>query len=327
MSDVTHSHLGSLGLSARAARLYSRLLGTGPLTPAQLADRLDEPEETLAAALSELAAVALIAPLGHEGDPVVPLDPAAGLQLLASRRKADLNAGTTAVAAAYEAYRRAHSLTPGAPTVEVLEQASLQRKVVELERSAVSQVRSFDTAPYGAATIANPVEIANLGRGVSYRVLYAQSSVETPDYFQGNIVPCTAAGEEARMAPSVPAKMMLVDDRFALVSLSSVHADTHHGALLVHPCSLLPALSALFESAWQSARPLAAREGENTTVLRPLERRLLALLAAGVADEAAARNLGISKRTLARAVERLMSLAGVSSRFQLGVHAKSEGWL
>lgn len=62
MSDVTHSHLGSLGLSARAARLYSRLLGTGPLTPAQLADRLDEPEETLAAALSELAAVALIAP-------------------------------------------------------------------------------------------------------------------------------------------------------------------------------------------------------------------------------------------------------------------------
>ncbi|NEE55087.1 hypothetical protein G3M55_62205, partial [Streptomyces sp. SID8455] len=100
---------------------YSRLLGTGPLTPAQLADRLDEPEETLAAALSELAAVALIAPLGHEGDPVVPLDPAAGLQLLASRRKADLNAGTTAVVAAYEAYRRAHSLTPGAPTVEVLE--------------------------------------------------------------------------------------------------------------------------------------------------------------------------------------------------------------
>lgn len=129
------------------------------------------------------------------------------------------------------------------------------------------------------------------------------------------------------MAPSVPAKMMLVDDRFALVSLSSVHADTHHGALLVHPCSLLPALSALFESAWRSARPLDAREGRSTTVLRPLERRLLALLAAGVADEAAARNLNVSKRTLARAVERLMSLAGVSSRFQLGVHAKSEGWL
>ncbi|MEV6858797.1 TrmB family transcriptional regulator [Streptomyces microflavus] len=327
MSDVTNSHLGVLGLSAPAARVYSRLLGAGPLTPAQLSAHVDEPEGVLAAALAELASFALLAPLGQEGDLVVPMDPTAGLHLLASQREADLNAGMTAVLAAYESYRRAHSLTPGAPTVEVIDQPSLQRKVVELERSVVTQVRSFDTAPYGAPTIANPVEIANLGRGVSYRVLYAQSSVETPDYFQGNIVPCTAAGEEARMAPSVPAKMMLVDDRFALVSLSSIHADTHHGALLVHPCSLLPALSALFEFAWQSARPLDAREGESSTVLRPMERRLLALLAAGVADEAAARNLGISKRTLARAVERLMSLAGVSSRFQLGVHAEAEGWL
>lgn len=327
MSDVTHSHLDALGLSASAARVYSRLLGAGPLTPEQLAAYVEGPDGTLAAALSELASFALLAPLGQDGDPVVPLDPTAGLHRLASQRKADLNAGMTAVVAAYESYRRTHSLTPGAPTVEVLEQASLQRKVVELERGAVGQVRSFDTAPYGAPTIANPVEIDNLGRGVSYRVLYAQSSVEMPDYFQGNIVPCTAAGEEARMAPSVPAKMMLVDDRFALVSLSSVHADTHHGALLVHPCSLLPALSALFEFAWQSARPLVAGDGEGPTVLRPMERRLLALLAAGVADEAAARNLDISKRTLARAVERLMSLAGVSSRFQLGVHARTEGWL
>lgn len=326
MPDVTSSPLGALGLSAPAARVYSRLLGAGPLTPGQLAESVDEPEGALAAALSELASFALLAPLGQDGDLVVPLDPTAGLHLLASQREADLNAGMTTVIAAYESYRRAHSLTPGAPTVEVIDQASLQRKVVELERSVVGQVRSFDTAPYGAP-IANPVEIANLGRGVSYRVLYAQSSVETPDYFQGNIVPCTAAGEEARVAPSVPAKMMLVDDRFALVSLSSVHADTHHGALLVHPCSLLPALSALFEFAWRSARPLAARVGEGSTVLRPMERRLLALMAAGVADEAAARNLGISKRTLARAVERLMSLAGVSSRFQLGVHAKAEGWL
>ncbi|MYV71164.1 hypothetical protein GT043_35600 [Streptomyces sp. SID2131] len=327
MSPVTESQLGSFGLSPLAARAYRHLLDTGPLTPEQLGADLEVPGPHLRDALEQLVSSALLAPPHQDDDPVVPLDPTAGLQLLASQQQARLTAAVTAAVASYDSYRRTHSLAPGAPTVEVIEQASLQRTVVELERGVVTQVRSFDTAPYGAPSIANPIEIDNLARGVSYRVLYAQSTVEDTERYQQNILPCVAAGEEARSAPSVPAKMMLIDDRLALVSLSSMHADTHHGALLVHRCSLLPALSALFESAWKAARPLGPARSEGDTVLRPVDRRLLALLAAGVPDEAAARNLNISKRTLARAIERLMSLAGASSRFQLGLHARTEGWL
>ncbi|MGV9690031.1 TrmB family transcriptional regulator [Streptomyces sp. NPDC003444] len=327
MSPVTEAQLASFGLSALAAQVYRHLLDVGPLTLEQLCADLQTSEARMREALEQLASSALLAPVDRAGELVVPLDPTAGLQLLASQQQAHLSAVITAAAASYEAYRRTHSLVPGAPTVEVIEQASLQRTVVELERGAISQVRSFDTAPYGAPSIANPNEVDNLARGVSYRVLYAQSTVEDTERYQKNILPCVAAGEEARSAPSVPAKMMLIDDRLALVSLSSMHADTHHGALLVHRCSLLPALSALFEFAWKTARPLVAAQDERETVLRPMDRRLLALLAAGVPDEAAARNLNISKRTLARAIERLMSLAGASSRFQLGLHAHAEGWL
>ncbi|WP_121832567.1 hypothetical protein [Streptomyces sp. S1] len=327
MSPVTESQLTSFGLSRLAARVYRHLLDTEPRTPEQLGADLGVSGPLLQGALEQLGSFALLAPSHQADDPVILLDPTAGLHLLASQQQARLTAAVTAAVASYDSYRRTYSLMPGAPTVEVIEQASLQRVVAELERGAVHQVRSFDTAPYGAPTIDNPIEVDNLARGVSYRVLYAQSSVEDAERYQKNILPCIAAGEEARSAPSVPAKMMLVDDRLALVSLSYAYADVHHGALLVHRCSLLPALSALFEFAWRTARPLGPVRGDAGAALRPVDRRLLALLAAGVSDEAAARNLNISKRTLARAVERLMSLAGASSRFQLGLHARAEGWL
>ena len=125
--------------------------------------------------------------------------------------------------------------------------------------------------------------------------------------------------------------MIIVDDRVAMVSLTASHADTHHSSVLVHWCSLLPALIALFESYWEKAATLttvapnsAAPAG--TARLRPVEQQLINLLATGVTDEIAARNLGLSRRTVTRHVERLMSLTGTSSRFQLALKAKEAGW-
>ena len=59
----------------------------------------------------------------------------------------------------------------------------------------------------------------------------------------------------------------------------------------------------------------------------PIERRLLALLATGAADDTIARTLGISRRTFFRYLERLMNRTGASTRFQLALHAARENWL
>ncbi|MGH3735455.1 MAG: LuxR C-terminal-related transcriptional regulator [Micromonosporaceae bacterium] len=58
-----------------------------------------------------------------------------------------------------------------------------------------------------------------------------------------------------------------------------------------------------------------------------MERRLLALLAAGAGDETIARTLGVSRRTFFRYLEKLMSRAGATTRFQLAMHATRQGWL
>lgn len=59
----------------------------------------------------------------------------------------------------------------------------------------------------------------------------------------------------------------------------------------------------------------------------PAELLLLQLLADGAKDEAAARSLGVSVRTVRRMVADLMRRLDARSRFQAGILAKRRGWL
>ena len=53
---------------------------------------------------------------------------------------------------------------------------------------------------------------------------------------------------------------------------------------------------------------------------------ILALLLAGMTDQALAGQLGLSLRTVQRRIRVLMDKAGVDTRIQLGWHAGREGW-
>jgi DNA-binding NarL/FixJ family response regulator len=54
---------------------------------------------------------------------------------------------------------------------------------------------------------------------------------------------------------------------------------------------------------------------------------VLRLLAQGDTDEAAARKLGVSARTVGRVAADLMERLGARSRFQAGARAGEQGWL
>lgn len=59
----------------------------------------------------------------------------------------------------------------------------------------------------------------------------------------------------------------------------------------------------------------------------PVPRQLLALLAAGLKDEAIALELGVTLRTNRQRLVSLYEQIGVHNRFQAGVAAKERGWL
>jgi DNA-binding CsgD family transcriptional regulator len=314
--------LRELGLSTDAASAYRYLLSVGPTNARTVESEFGWAPARCEAVLGELESLALAL---REQECVRPLDPDTGLRALSDRIRIRVDMAVEQAVVAYAAYRRNHNTWGSRNIIEILEGADTQRAWTEIEAGARSHVAVFDTPPYGGP-LANPIEIDNLRRSVSYRALYAQAAVEDPDRFQTNIMPCIKAGEVARVLPKMPVKMLLVDDRVALIGLTSHHVDRHHTALLIHESSVLPALTELFELCWKSATPLGG-DDYSVEVLQPIDRLVLRHLAAGLPDDSVARNLGISKRTMTRYVERLMRLAGADSRFQLAIYAQSHGWI
>jgi DNA-binding NarL/FixJ family response regulator len=92
---------------------------------------------------------------------------------------------------------------------------------------------------------------------------------------------------------------------------------------------LLDALLALFESQWEAATPvrLQSDEAQDPEGLDGNERFLLSLLVAGLPDKSIASQLGISRRTVQRRLDRMMALAGVDTRTGLAFQAARRNWL
>ncbi|MFB9905587.1 helix-turn-helix transcriptional regulator [Allokutzneria oryzae] len=96
-------------------------------------------------------------------------------------------------------------------------------------------------------------------------------------------------------------------------------------ALVIRPSSLLTALSNVFETLWKVAVPASA--AGPGPVVDDRERQVLTLMASGATDDAIARRLGLSRRTVVRRMAELLRRLGATTRFQAGVQAARRGWL
>ncbi|SDZ09962.1 regulatory protein, luxR family [Saccharopolyspora shandongensis] len=96
------------------------------------------------------------------------------------------------------------------------------------------------------------------------------------------------------------------------------------GSLVVHASGLLNALSGLFETLWTLAMPVSAETEQDQLSDRD---RSIMLMAAGATDEAIARRLHLSRRTVVRRIAALLDQLGATTRFQAGVQAAKRGLL
>ncbi|MFI8321482.1 LuxR family transcriptional regulator [Streptomyces sp. NPDC085529] len=314
-----------LGLGEGAARVYEALLerAPAPLEAIGAAAGLDGP--ALTEAYGELVDAGLASAAAEGGDPVAPVPPAAGLEILGRHRAAELDESRITVGGAFEAFRR-QRLAAHDDLVEVVTGEAIGPRMRQAWASARRQIRQLDSPPYFAVPGATDDALATLARGVTQRVIYSRASLEQPGHLERSIEPVIAAGEQARVLPSVPVKLVIIDEAYALVSLSIREADVFTTMLVVQPCGLLSALVALFEQSWRDALPFHGRTALPGG-LGPADRRLLWLLAAGAADEVIAREIGVSRRTLFRRIQVLMARLGAGNRFQLALQAQRHGWL
>lgn len=132
-----------------------------------------------------------------------------------------------------------------------------------------------------------------------------------------------SSGQEARVLPTLPVSMVLVDDRWAAVVRPSPETDARPTLVVVDGTSLFEAFALLFDGLWQRALPVHIPSGAARQRARgpsaPETEQILAMLLSGVTDEVMARRLGISYRTLQRRIADIMATMGVRSRFQLGI--------
>lgn len=134
-----------------------------------------------------------------------------------------------------------------------------------------------------------------------------------------------AMGEHARVTSHLPFRMIISDEELVLVMIED---PDHQIRMCVMRDPAMIALSLrLFERSWDQAIPVpiagttpVPEEPSGDTV------ELLALLAAGLTDEATVRQLGVSTRTVARRVQRLCDTFGASGRFQLGIQVARSQW-
>ncbi|MCX4746368.1 LuxR C-terminal-related transcriptional regulator [Kitasatospora sp. NBC_01287] len=315
MAEQWTARFGGLGLAADQELLYLHLL-TGPgLSAAGVGAAVGIGTERALAALGALAELGLVERPVADGALWRTAAPDVALEELLLRRELELRRTRGRITELLRTYRR----TSTGPEGELVEVISGRQSIADLWRSlqlgARGQLRILDKPPYIRRSDPD-LELASLARGVRMQVVYESLVLRDPGRL-AEIHLFTEAGEQARVLPELPLKLALVDDRWALLPVSS--GTEEQSVLLVRPSSLLDALTGLFELYW--SRAMRMPPPDSTETPRDRHHQLLTLLAAGLTDESIARQMGVSTRTVQRWVRELMDRFGARTRFQAGIQA------
>ncbi|MFI7706968.1 helix-turn-helix domain-containing protein [Nonomuraea sp. NPDC049480] len=319
--------LEGLGVTVAEETAYRALLRHGPATLSELAAETGSSAAAIRRMLPRLEDLGLISRVAGRPLRVVATPPNIAIDILVARRQEELTHSRAAAALlATEVAERS-----GPQPEEVLEVVSgrdaVARRYLQLERNATREMLVLVHPPY-AVDISDDQEnrqrAARRGAPVT-RGIYSPQAFEYPGML-AHTRRAIADGEQARLG-QVPVKLAVADARTAILPLVSDEDRAVESALVVHPSALLDALVGLFETLWRAAVPLSlSTEGLKEEPHAP-DAEVLALLAAGMKDDAIARQLGLSPRTVQRRVQVLCERLGARTRFHAGFLAAGQDML
>ncbi|MEU6813031.1 helix-turn-helix domain-containing protein [Streptomyces sp. NPDC046831] len=322
--------LAAIGLDETHESAYRALVSVGAAEVSDLARRLALGERDTERALRCLERHGLAAQSSARPGRWVAAPPGVALGALLTQQRHELEKAELAAALLAEEYRAAAAEPAVHDLVEVVTGApAVAQRFLQLQLGATEEVCALVTGnPVVVSGAENDAEEQAAGRGVRYRVVVERAVLDLPD----GVAQLTAAlgrDEQVRVAEKVPTKLVVADRALAMVPLTSHTAEP--SALVVHASGLLELLSGLFESVWRDALPLRLG-ASGVTELGPdgpdgTDLEVLSLLLAGLTDASVAKQLDLGLRTVQRRVRRLMELAGVTTRLQLGWHAYEHGWV
>ncbi|CAM3704626.1 helix-turn-helix domain-containing protein [Nocardioides zeicaulis] len=315
----------AFGMTEQMEPLYRRILPGSGLTLAQVAASMALPVDDLLDQLAPLVALSVVAVedgVLHVVDPATATSRALAQQaeklLVASRELMRLADVLPALGEPRDERMPQEQVIDGDVSAMADVPATIAQWVRE-NRGDLSFLRPdqwrFPSESEMAVAVGNAIRS---GRRV--RAIYpARALTEAPEVLRTR----AEIGEEIRVVPSVPTRLVVVGPRRAIVPEPLGVGAEHR--VVVRQAAVVGMFQAYFDELWDRAGHVDARAGRLPP--RDQRRMLLAELADGVKDEQIARNLDVSLRTVRRRVADLMDQLDVDTRFQLGVEAARRGWL
>ncbi|WP_406383589.1 helix-turn-helix domain-containing protein [Streptomyces sp. NBC_01618] len=317
-----------LGLTPEQADTYRALISVASATPVELAESVGCGAGQVIRILGMLEGRGLTVRSHDDISRFVASPPAAALRAHLVQRQNELKLAELELDSLDEIYRAAALGRGVAGAVDVIHGTETVRKRLgQMQLGAREEVMNFVKAPVISA--GSLTDSAVIARGVRYRVILERATLNEGATSFAEVVQARAAGEEVRIAETLPLKLFVVDREFAIVPLLGPANTAKEGALLVRESSLLDALIALFESEWGKLAQFvsSADAVQNASAIEDLDAQILSLSLAGLTDRAIAAQLNTSLRTVARRVRHLMDIAKVQTRMQLGFQVARLGWL
>lgn len=321
--------LGAIGLDEREEAAYRALVALGAAEAADLAHRLALSERETEDALRRLEVRGLAGRSSYRAGRWVAAPPGTALGALLSRQRHELEQAELAAALLVEEYRaEAAAQSAVHDLVEVVTGASaVAHRFRQLRLGAEEEVCALVTS---RPVVAAGPESGARERGAAYRVVVEREVLERPGGVAGLAAGLRGEGR-VRVVDRVPTQLVVADRALAMVPLTGRGAEP--AALVVHASGLLESLAGVFEAVWRDAVPLRL----GATGDAPAEERapgpdatdleVLSLLLSGMTDASVAKQLDLGLRTVQRRVRGLMEMAGVTTRLQLGWHARERGWI
>ncbi|MFI7279865.1 helix-turn-helix domain-containing protein [Micromonospora chersina] len=320
--------LEAVGVEPGEEQVYLALAAGQAAGVDELSERTGLSGPEIRRALAGLEAKGLVDIPADQSGAIRAAPPDPTLKLLALRRMDELRKAQAVIAELTERFH-AREAWRGTEAVEVVRDARpIAERYAMLQREATREICSLSRRPAVAVPAAeNAAQREALRAGVRYRVVYDRDLLD-PKSLQIPLLleEWAALGEESRVA-SVPFKLMVIDRRQAALVPPDLPPE-QPVLFVLRARPVVDCLAWIVDRIWESALPVPAALSEvSDGPLVADDRRLLALLLAGYTDQAIASQLGVSMRTVQRRVQRLITVAGVQSRIQLGWQAARRNWI
>jgi DNA-binding CsgD family transcriptional regulator len=322
LAAVSQRPLEPLGIGELEERTYRTLLVQGMVTAKEIADALTLSPRKAQQLLDDIESKGLASHSPERPRRYIAVPPELAIEALVGQRQVVLELARSTIPELKKQAAKSASARTQEQAVEVItNHAALGQILGQLRQTVQEEIFGFQRPPWLYRKDVNRPEMR---RGVRVRSISDAGYIALPGALT-LLRSEVEKGEQARIFPTLPIKMLVVDRRVALIPLNV--EDQGGPTLLVRAPALLDALYELFEMTWARATPIAfsrtgaMETGKPDTQVSETAAQMIPLLAAGLNDKAIVYEAGISIATLNRRIAELMGRFGTRTRFQLGWRA------